>query len=121
MNDSVYKSLRGERVSAPNRPGNHNIEPPYARVHEIGLAIIELKDTWRRNDPYLAATATSAQVAPSADVRAHAEAQQFETLVNNSIGATADGINPPYLASDTPPVEPVVAPMPPQQVEQPRI
>jgi hypothetical protein len=105
MPNQVQQALRGEQAMGHNRSGGPEMEPKFARVHELGLAVIELKEVWRRYDPYLAATATAgAQVQPSAEVVQHAEAQAFQNVVNQ--------IDPGYQATDVAPVEPQVQPAP---------
>jgi hypothetical protein len=84
------QGYRTERGPGVNQAAAYEMAPPYARVHEIGLAIVELRDAWRRNDPYLAATATSGQVQPSAEVQAHAATQGAPAIHEQWV----DQINP---------------------------
>ena len=114
MPNPVQQALRGEQALSPNRQGGYDtIAPPYARLHVVGLSVMELMSVWRSCDPYLAATATSAQIAPSADVQRHADAQEFQAI--------ASQMDPAYAAADTAPQDVVdTAPAQPQ-LEQPRI
>ena len=121
-NNQASQAASSEQVFGPDRMAGHEMDPRYARVHEVGLAVVEFQGVWRKCDPYLAATATSAQVAPSEEVRRHQAAQeaaQFEALARQ--------MDPTYAATQSAPQDVVDGPRAQQpqmqapQAEQQRV
>lgn len=120
----------GESALDPNRIPGYEMPVEHARVHEVDLATLALKEAWRRADPYLAATAvgaeaqvagarfsemmraemdpalidatsTSASAPVSPEVQQHADAQQFQQIANQ--------IDPGFIAVDAAPQDIVAA------------
>ncbi|HEX7963822.1 MAG TPA: hypothetical protein VF466_04515 [Candidatus Saccharimonadales bacterium] len=116
-NNSVSQATSGEQVFGPDRIAGHEMGSKYARVHVISLAVAEFKHEWHKCDPYLAATATGAQVAQSEEVRHHQAAQeavQFETLARQ--------MDPTYAAAQSAPQDVVDDPRAQQpQVQAPQV
>ena len=133
MRTNNSPAARIEQALNPNRVEGVAMDEPHARFHEVGLAVLQLKEAERRmdpNNPYLAATATSAHTdfdaimqremspeyiaatsAPttpaSPEVQQHAAAQAFQNTVQQ--------IDSNYIARDVAPQTPQI-----EQFEQPR-